>query len=377
MKRIKNILAILAVFAVSISHASSVHVTATYSLTVEGGVFSKEPSKKDREAAALGAKRALWNNYASRFSQARAKQISANVDAINSKIDEFVSNFVIVDEEFNPKSGLLQLAVRALIDETKVDSFFGDLSAAGKTKSGEGSSMAFIFLARKQAYAKEFDARRTTDTKVTAGTSTGEVSTDSSRSQGASSRDTTSEDVSVTKSVRTVTSGSVERKSADIKYVVSSSEDIDAAMSDTFTTGGFELSSYSDVLGNCEGEPIESIKADFAATDELAPPKRKRMLDAAQECLVRYMAIGTLDVGVPDEDPVSGLRRVVVSVRGQVMALPPKDVKRLPIRVASVGPVQFSGLGTESIAAERNALAKAAKETARNLVDQLNAKGIR
>ena len=84
------------------------------------------------------------------------------------------------------------------------------------------------------------------------------------------------------------------------------------------------------------------------------------------------MATGTLDIGAPDLDPVSGSRRVFVSVRGQVLDLQAK----LPRRVASVGPVQYSGLGPDETVAMRNALNKAAKEGARTLVDQLNAKGI-
>lgn len=377
MKIVKVLLVFVLHFFLINAQAASVPITANFTMTVEGGVFSKDPSKKDREAALLGAKKALWNNYTSRFTVARLNQANKYAKEVDSKLDEFIGSFSVVDETFDAKSGSLQIAVRGQINEAKVDAFFTQLSAAGTTQSGEGSSIAIIFLARKQAYIKESDARRTKDAKVTAGTSSGESSSDSSRSQGSSSRDSSSEDVTVTKSTRTVTSGFVERKSAEIKYEVSSSEDIDTAMSDSFTTSGFEISTYADVLGNCEGESMESIKADFAATDELSPPKRKRMFEAAQQCEIRFMAIGTLDVGAPDQDPVTGFKRVFVSVRGQVMALPTKDSKKLPTRVASVGPVQFSGLGPDEGVAMRNALIKAAKESSRALVDQLNAKGIK
>jgi len=50
---------------------------------------------------------------------------------------------------------------------------------------------------------------------------------------------------------------------------------------------------------------------------------------------------------------------------------------KLPRKIGSVGPVQYSGLGPDQSVASRNALQNAARETARSLVDQLNARGIR
>ena len=61
-----------------------------------------------------------------------------------------------------------------------------------------------------------------------------------------------------------------------------------------------------------------------------------------------------------------------VSVRGQVWSI----TKKLPRKVASVGPVQFAGLGPNDTVAMRNALILAAKEAGTAIVDQLNAKGI-
>jgi hypothetical protein len=78
-------------------------------------------------------------------------------------------------------------------------------------------------------------------------------------------------------------------------------------------------------------------------------------------------------VGLSDTDPVSGMKRVFVSTRAQVWTLE----KRLPKNVASVGPVQFSGLGPDAQVATRNALNLAAEEAAKEIVAILNSKGIR
>ena len=74
-----------------------------------------------------------------------------------------------------------------------------------------------------------------------------------------------------------------------------------------------------------------------------------------------------------DIDPASGNSRVYVSARAQVWSLE----KRLPKKVASVGPVQYAGLGPDDKVAMRNALNIAAKEAANEIVSILNAKGVR
>jgi hypothetical protein len=51
--------------------------------------------------------------------------------------------------------------------------------------------------------------------------------------------------------------------------------------------------------------------------------------------------------------------------------------KRLPRKVASVGPVQKQGLGPDAKVAMRNALNIAAEEAAKEIVAILNSKGIR
>ncbi|MEN3295406.1 MAG: hypothetical protein V7642_4659 [Burkholderiales bacterium] len=373
---LKNIIACLAaassLLCANLAVANQAFVTGTFSVAANGGMFSSEPSKKDREAAVQGAKLNAWNNYTGRFSQARIKQLSANQDAVNANLDQFMTNVTVIDEHFDGKSGTLKVAVRALVNETRVDDYFSQLSNAGKAKSGDGAIMAFVFLSRQQDSVKQFDVKRTRISELTVGTASGETTTENSRSQGANAADSSIEQASVTKTAKSVTGGNVERKSDRIVYRVSSSENIDTAMSDALTSGGFEIVSYADILGECGGEPLEKVRSEFVESDEMSAPTRKKLLDAARTCDVRFMATGTLDIGAPDVDPVSGSRRVFVSVRGQVLDLQHK----LPRRVASVGPVQYSGIGGDETIAMINALNKAAKESARALIDQLNVKGI-
>lgn len=372
LKKILCSAAVAALFATAAAHAGQVSVIGKFSMSAKGGIFSSEPSKADREAAIEGAKRAAWHSYSGRFTQARMKQMSTREQDIEANLDKFLSNVTVIDEVVDAKTGMLKLAVRGLMNETAVDEYFSRLGTAGNARSGDGSSTAFIFLSRQQDSVKQFDLKRTKIAELTVGTTSGETSLDNSRTQPSGSSDFSGEQASVTKTSKSVTGGNEERKSDRIVYRVSSSEDIDTAMSDALTTGGFEISSYTDVLAECGGEPLEKIRGEFVEGDEMTAPTRKKVLDAARACNVRFMAIGTLDIGAPDLDPVSGSRRVFVAVRAQVLDLKQK----LPRRVASVGPVQYSGLGADQTIAMRNALNKAAKESAHALVDQLNAKGI-
>ena len=111
----------------------------------------------------------------------------------------------------------------------------------------------------------------------------------------------------------------------------------------------------------------------IGVNDDMSRRSRGSAIGASRDCEIRLFATGTIDIGVQDIDPVSGNRRVYVSVRGQVWNID----KRLPKKVTSVGPVQYAGLGPNDKVAMRNALTLAAEKAGREIVDQLNAKGIR
>ena len=74
-----------------------------------------------------------------------------------------------------------------------------------------------------------------------------------------------------------------------------------------------------------------------------------------------------------DTDPGSGLKRVYATVMAQVY----QDDGLFFETVASVKPTQFAGLGPNETVAETNALIKAAESASNEIVQQLNAAGIR
>ena len=79
-----------------------------------------------------------------------------------------------------------------------------------------------------------------------------------------------------------------------------------------------------------------------------------------------------MNVSVPELDPVSGEQKVIVSINGMVWNID----KKLPRKVASVGPVQYFGLGPDKDTARRNALRLAAKSAAETVSSQLGNKDL-
>jgi hypothetical protein len=170
------------------------------------------------------------------------------------------------------------------------------------------------------------------------------------------------------------TGGSRLSQEDKVTYAVSSSRDVDSAMGDALTSAGINYASYDDIVGNCNAPASSQFQKEYVDNDELSAQTRTKIINAAKECGIQFFAIGTLDAGVNDMDPVSGNQRVFVSVTAQLWDI---SAKPLPRKIGSVGPVQFSGMGPDQAFASKKALSLAAKETGKQLVDQLNAKKVR
>jgi len=331
----------------------------------EGGLFSDGASSEMRQQAVQAAKLNAWKHYTETFNASRMQNYQRLERDFLSHLDDYVTDAVIVDETLNKDAKIYTVVVRTNINEAAVDSRFNASMAAG-AKSGEQSSpFTFVFVARETASVKSFDTRRTTindtQSEKTASRQT------SLRGDGASLEETGGQTSKVT------TGGSGLVQANETKYRVRSVGDIDAATSDLLGSSGFEPTSYPDVYGNCGGPKPEAINADFTDKDEMSADMRKQVIDTARTCGIVYLAVGTLDIGLSDVDPVSGNQRVYVSVRGQVWDISPC----LPRKLASVGPVQYGGLGPTTDVAMRNALIMAAQRGTRALIDQLGAKGVR
>lgn len=341
--------------------AQKVDIKGVGTISYDGSLFSKEPSDSDKKKVLEKAKESAWKNYVATFSPAKQKNVMAAESEIKANIDKFITDVQIIDQRVDPGLKTYTVLVRVGFNGGAVDQILQSATVgatSGNASRSKDSLFSFLFMARKATSITQFDARVT---KI------------EQRSTSASVEDDENGGATTTASSKSVSGGSSSRKEDKVSYAVTSSQDVDAAMGEILNTAGVEYAAYDDIVGNCNGLPQSQFRKEYVQEDELSPQTRAKVINAARECGVRYFATGTLDVGVNDIDPVSGNRRVYVSVRAQLW-----DIStRLPRKIGSVGPVQFSGLGPDQSVASRNALQIAAKESAKNLVEQLNSKGVR
>jgi hypothetical protein len=341
------------------AYAQNVEVKGVGTIQYEGGMFSNDPSDSDKKNVLESAKVSAWKNYVAAASGAKQKMLMNNVGANAASIEKFITGYQVIDQKVDPNLKTYTVLVRVGFNSGLVDQFLesetvGSAPSSSSASRSKDSLFSFLFMSRKATSIRQFDARKT-------------------QIQEASTSASTDDNGGVTARSTKTTGGSTMRKEDDVSYAVTSSQDMDSAMGEVLNTANIEYAGYDDIVANCRAPAVSQFKNEFVSNDELAPQTRSRIINAARECGVKYFAYGTLDVGVSDVDTVTGNRRVFVSARSQLWDIS----KALPRKIGSVGPVQYSGLGPDQSVASRNALQNAAKETARSLVDQLNAKGIR
>jgi hypothetical protein len=361
---IKGAIAMALLAASQLAFAGVAQIRGTVSVPYSTGFFSSAPDASSNAAALHAAKLAAWDLYTANFNDAKMKIYLANKERFAGNIDDFVKNLVIVDQQADAASHTLKVVVRAEVNETAVDAILDSTSVASQQGTGSGSTLVFVFLARQATNDKSFDARVAKVTRIDSSTTSMEKAVDSDDVEATGNRSSQIQE--------TTYGGSVERKRSQVSYEVSSPEDVTAAMSDVLGTSGFEVASYDDVVANCGGVDRTIVMKEFSESDDMSAQTRHSIISASRQCGASLFATGTIDMGVQDIDPVSGNKRVYVSVRGQVW-----DIRQmLPRKVASVGPVQFAGLGPDDTVATRNALILASRAAAKALTDQLNAKQI-
>lgn len=348
----------------SYAFAGTSQVTGTVTVPYKGKMFSKAPSEAEKSVAMTEAKHRAWDLYTAKFSAAKMNQYLQVKDQFINNIDGYIINLRVLDEDVDKKAKTITLTFKGTVNETAVDAVFGGLAAAGQQGSGEGSAFTFIFVSRKVVNAKTKDNKRIDIVQVQTAATANE-----SMAASGSTMTASSDSNSVSKKT---TGGSTESSATKRVYEVSSSQDINSSMGGVLSTAGFEIVDYDDVVSECGGVEATDIAKEFKENDNMSRASRKSAINAARDCEVPLFATGSIDIGVQDVDPSTGLKRVYVSVRGQVWNIE----KRLPKKVASVGPVQYSGLGPNDNVAMRNALNFAAEEAAKSIVEQLNAKNI-
>lgn len=336
---------------------------------------------EQRQEALARAKLAAIEAFLAETSAAQVKLFAARRDEFAASVDRFVLAAVVLNESNDPKAKTYSVVVRADINAALLQADLGAASATSQAAPADRSLLALLFMARSQASVQSFQDKVYTRADFSASvtsqagygekTSEGEsiagnrIATDASRQE--------SVDVNAASSVATTTGGSVTRKADAVSWQVAGTSEVNAAMTGVFGSAGYEVVEAEYVEGESGGQlSIARIRSDFSTGNDLTPDVLCATVAGVRTAGIPLLAVGTLDIGLRDTDPVSGNTRVFVNVTGKVL-----DVSgRFPKTVSSVGPVQFSGLGPNETVARNNALALAAERAAQTMVDELNVRGV-
>ncbi|MEP6907510.1 MAG: hypothetical protein ABI858_05955 [Pseudoxanthomonas sp.] len=347
--------------------------TATYGMRLTPAVRAEALAKA--QVNALEA-------YVAESSAAKVRIFDQRRSEFTQQVDRYVLSSVVLSEDDNRKAKTFTISVRSEVNATLLQVALDGGSAVATSSSGQRSLLTFLFMARMQDTAQSFDdknykradARQVTrvDNTYNERTSEGEsfggssISTSGTkRTIGGSSEDSSS---------MITTGGSTTRRSDVIEWKVANASEVNSVMTGAFSAAGYEVVEAEYVEAESGGQlSIEKIRSDFSTGDDLSAATLRSTANGIRTAGIPYIAIGTLDVGMRDVDPVSGNVRVYVTVTGKVL-----DVTgRFPRTVSSVGPVQYAGLGPDQSVARTNALRLAAAAAARQMVDELNVKNIR
>jgi hypothetical protein len=351
------IIAVICIILPIQNHAAS--VTGVKAKELKYKCKDERPRKtSEYNEVLLQAKTNALRSWAAGQSVAISSLFNENEDKILANIDDYFLN-AQVDHKCKGKS--FKLKVKGVVNVNQI-SLLGKSSTAQMSRPR--SRITAVFLARKADSVKSYDTKRTSinsNTTFNEGSETLSVAGSSASTEG----------YSKTKDINE-SGGSSVTKADKITWNVFRPSGLDAAVNQTFSSYGFKTIDASQVASRFSGFDLEAFKQDFAFSDSLSAATKNNAFDAIAG-KIPLLVIATVDVGQKDTDPGSGLKRVYTTVMAQVY----QDDGLFFETVASVKPTQFAGLGPNETVAETNALIKAAESASNEIVQQLNAAGIR
>jgi hypothetical protein len=373
------IVTILAAFVLWASTSSAQVVSARGQGTV---VFEGRLGPEERQAAMTQAKIAALESHVAESSRGFLQSFNQRRAEFVSNIDRYVLSATSLSEAEDRKAKTFSVVLRVELNQALLRADLEAGSAVGQVASAERSLVALLFMARRQSSVQAFDDRvhQRADTRTAVNASEREdertregesISASSIATSGSVERGRSGV---IETSVSTTTGGSTIRKADAVVWDVGNASEINSAMTGVLSTAGFEVVEAEYVEGESGGQlDIERIRQDFSTGSDLSPEVLRATVAGVRTAQIPLLAFGTMDVGMRDRDPVTGNTRVHVTVTGKVM-----DVSgRFPRTLASVGPVQFAGLGPDESVARTNALLLAGEKAAQQVVDALNARQVR
>lgn len=379
MQMIKKLAILAAMLVITLTAAAQVQqARGKASVTYAG----KSPSAEDKAKAALAAQLKAVEFYYAEAGQSEAENFDAVRDKILANPDRFILESTTLGEEDRPDLHQYTVAVKVSLNVANLRNAVKSNSAVAKAGPAARSPLAFMFVSRQVDTTRKYDDRvykrvdakgsvqgnSATSEKGTEGESIkkGQISTNASASSQVSANMQSSASVE--------TGGSATRKASESTWRLVPSANLAQVFTSNFARAGFKVSEAAMVEPYTNGMfKVSAVETDYQSGMDLKPATLASLVNGMRAAHIPYVALGTLDVGLADKDPTTGLQRVAVTVNAKML-----DVSQtIPDTIASVGPVQYAGLGPTEEEARGNALKKAAESAARELTSQLTNLGVR
>jgi hypothetical protein len=308
-----------------------------------------------------------------------------NFDKIREQIlgnlDRYVLDAAVVSEEDRTDIKQYAVTVRVRLNVAALHNAVKDNSAVSGVAKSAKSRLTFLFVARQANDETVYDARvyQRVDASAKAnGTSSisengtegesiakGQVSTNASK--------TSTGTAVANASVTVERGGSSTHKASETTWRLFPISDLSSVFTGSFDSAGFKVLDAADVEPYSGGKlRVVAVQDDYKSGQDLKSQTLADVEAGLRNAQIPYLAFGTLDVGFANKDPATGLLRVAVTVNAKILDL----TEVIPERVATVGPVQFAGLGPTEREAQTNALKIAAQNASRELISQVTNKGL-
>lgn len=370
MKKLFLLLAAMVFATSALAQVQQARGKAT--VTYEGWSISRDDKARALSAAQL---KAVEFYYAD-----AGEAESENFDAIRQKIladpDRYILDSTILAEEENSDKKQYTVAVRVSLNVANLRNAVKANSAVAKGGAAGRSPLAFIFVSREVSTSREYDDRvykrvdGKVDVKAQSNYSEKGVEGESIRGGQIGTNASTSAQMSgsMQRSVSVETGGSKTRRATDSTFRLIPSANLSQVFTSTFAKAGFKVNEAALIEPYTGGQfKVANVENDYQTGMDLKPATLASMVSGMRVAHMAYIALGTLDVGLADRDPNSGLMRVAVTVNAKLLDIG----QTIPDTVASVGPVQYAGTGPTEAEARNNALRLAANNAARELTSQI------
>ena len=359
----KSVFALLcayfAIFASATFGNDLVQISATASHK-----YSSWRKNEVREAAILKAKVVALEKYVATLPAAKQRMLRAEKDSLVASIDSYLAETIVQQEKRDKSSNMYKVAIVTKVNPIAFDVFLTENSPAGASGSGFGSDFGAMFVARVESSRKSYDDKRVSISETDSMASIDDTSASSESGSFDSSRERS---FSVT-----TTGGSTERKRDKTAYEpsIEISEEVAFAVEEYLVNAGFEPMNVDQL----DGVPyMDEVVDDMRASARMPSRMQKMFQVAAMDAGWTFLGLGTIDIGVPENDRARGTVRVPATVSFRVWSL---DTGRART-VASVRPQVVYGQdrGSSSVA-ETNAYNAAVRHAMDTVIAQLQQKGL-